>query len=263
MIRQLTAEDHEQCYAFVAKKPAENLFFIGDIEAFGYSEPFQKIWGDFDDKGTLRGVLLKYEINYIPYADGDFDAEGFAEIMKGDPEWRMLSGLEEVTRKLEPFLDRTIQKRVLYYAKCDKLEQIAERESYVAVKRAVLEDAERIIDLYRQIDEFTSGSDNAESRRRNMEKGVSRTCYVEENGLMVSAASTAAENTLSAMIVGVCTLNEHKRKGYATRCMLKLCKEVLEEGRELCLFYDNPEAGKIYKRIGFKDIGKWTMYNCS
>lgn len=28
----------------------------------------------------------------------------------------------------------------------------------------------------------------------------------------------------------------------------------------LCLFYDNPAAGRIYKRIGFRDIGKWCMW---
>lgn len=42
--------------------------------------------------------------------------------------------------------------------------------------------------------------------------------------------------------------------------MEKLMADVLEEGKSLCLFYDNPEAGRIYKRLGFKDIGRWTMY---
>lgn len=42
--------------------------------------------------------------------------------------------------------------------------------------------------------------------------------------------------------------------------MLTLCKELLNEGKELCLFYDNLDAGSIYKRIGFEDIGFWMMY---
>ncbi|TKI86654.1 GNAT family N-acetyltransferase, partial [Bacillus cereus] len=33
-----------------------------------------------------------------------------------------------------------------------------------------------------------------------------------------------------------------------------------KESRTLCLFYNNPVAGRIYKRLGFKDIGMWTMY---
>jgi hypothetical protein len=35
---------------------------------------------------------------------------------------------------------------------------------------------------------------------------------------------------------------------------------VLDEGKTLCLFYNTPEEGRIYKRLGFKDIGMWTMH---
>jgi predicted GNAT family acetyltransferase len=41
--------------------------------------------------------------------------------------------------------------------------------------------------------------------------------------------------------------------------MNALCLDVLAEGKTLCLFYDNPKAGSIYKRLGFKDIGFWSM----
>ena len=36
MIRKLTQNDHEVVMELVGKKPAENLFIIGDIEAYGY-----------------------------------------------------------------------------------------------------------------------------------------------------------------------------------------------------------------------------------
>ena len=41
--------------------------------------------------------------------------------------------------------------------------------------------------------------------------------------------------------------------------MVALCEELLGEGKELCLFYDNPDAGTIYKKLGFEDIGFWIM----
>lgn len=43
--------------------------------------------------------------------------------------------------------------------------------------------------------------------------------------------------------------------------MVKLCDQLLKEEKELCLFYDNPEAGNIYRRIGFEDIGLWMLYS--
>lgn len=260
MIRQLTEKDHEQCMNFAGEKAAENLFIIGDIEAYGYEQPFQKIWGEFDSEGDLRAVLLKYESNYLPYAPGRFDAKAFSEIMKKDPDWKMLSGLEEVTAQFEPFLEfNEAQKKKLYYAKCSQLKGDPEL-SLSEVTAAELEDVERILELARAIPEFSS-SETADSKKRNMEKGTARTYFIEADGKLVSSASTAAENTLSAMVVGVCTLENYKQKGYATKCMQKLCSDVLSEGKELCLFYDNPKAGSIYKRLGFEDIGKWTMYS--
>ncbi|WP_328585888.1 hypothetical protein [Rossellomorea aquimaris] len=81
MVRVLTQENDRQCQQLIQKEPAENLFIIGDIEAFGYEQDFQKIWGDFDEDGNLRGILLKYRENFIPYSPGEFDAEGFAAII--------------------------------------------------------------------------------------------------------------------------------------------------------------------------------------
>ena len=48
MIRLLTVDDHKICIALVQQQPAENLFIIGEIEALGYDQPFQKIRGQSD-----------------------------------------------------------------------------------------------------------------------------------------------------------------------------------------------------------------------
>nr|WP_304362706.1 GNAT family N-acetyltransferase [Bacillus pseudomycoides] len=66
--------------------------------------------------------------------------------------------------------------------------------------------------------------------------------------------------TLSAMVVGVCTHPSHRGRGYASLILQKMIWDFTQEGRTLCLFYNNPAAGRIYKRLGFKDIGTWTMY---
>ena len=129
----------------------------------------------------------------------------------------------------------------------------------IQVHKATINDISRIISLHSKIPEFSDAPRNSDSMKRSMEKGVARTFYVEVNGQMVSSASTTVENTYAAMVVGVCTLEDYKRKGYATQCLTAIAREVLDENKVLCLFYDNPEAGRIYKKLGYVDIGKWTL----
>ncbi|MEH6990973.1 GNAT family N-acetyltransferase [Cytobacillus firmus] len=259
MIRQLTEQDHEMCFSLLKQQPAENLFIIGDIEAYGYEQEFQKVWGDFGEDGKLKAVLLKYEENFIPYTAGDFNAKGFAEIMLEDPKFGMMSGLKAVTAEIEPYVSHRIKrKRETYYAKCTKLN--AEGVEVSAVCQAVPEDAEQLVELLNSIPEFSDSAITVERKRRGLKDSSSRSFFIKEDGKMVSTASTTAENSLSAMVVGVATKSEFKKKGYATQCMVKLCRQLLSENKELCLFYDNPAAGAIYKRIGFEDTGFWMMY---
>ncbi|MFC7391986.1 GNAT family N-acetyltransferase [Scopulibacillus cellulosilyticus] len=261
MIRRLNKNDHEVCFNLLKTKSAENLFLIGDIEAYGYEQEFQKLWGEFNENGELIAVLLKYEENYIPFVTESFNAEGFAEIMSNDPSFKMMSGLKDVTEKIEPYLEKQPKrKRQTYYAKCTRLKVNKNDVAFSNVQQAVPDDAEALVELLNAIPEFSDSTITVERKRRELKNGTSRSFFIIEDGKMVSTASTAAENSLSAMVVGVATLENYKKKGYATKCMLKLCSDLLLEGKELCLFYDNPAAGAIYKRIGFEDIGYWMMY---
>ncbi|CAM5195966.1 hypothetical protein UACE39S_06207 [Ureibacillus acetophenoni] len=111
-IRRLLESDRENLMDFIGKKPAENLFIIGDVEAYGFDQDFQKLWGElFNENGELKAVLLKWEGNYIPYAEGEYDVEGFAKIMLDDPTMRELSGLKEIVEPLKQLILQKTKKR--------------------------------------------------------------------------------------------------------------------------------------------------------
>ncbi len=261
MIRRLQEADNEVCQQLISQKPAENLFIIGDIENFGYEQDFQKLWGDFTKEGQLKAVLLKYSSNYIAYAEEEFNAEGFAAIMNKDPEFKELSGLQSITSKILPHIEKAAPKtRSLYYAKCESINKLAPSSALEKVKLAAAEDVPAIAYLQSQISEFEADPNREAGLLRGIENGSARTYFIHNDQEILSSASTTAENSMSAMVVGVCTHPEHSRKGYASLCMTKLCEDLLNEGKMLCLFYDNPNAGSIYKRIGFNDIGKWMMH---
>ncbi|WP_147535477.1 GNAT family N-acetyltransferase [Bacillus marasmi] len=262
MIRRLTNYDHSICLKLLTEKCAENLFIIGDIEIYGYDQDFQKLWGDFNEKGKLIAVLLKYEENYIPFAVEPFDALSFAKIMMNDPEFKMMSGLREITEKIEVYITKSlISKRQTYYSKCTYLKEGDEVVDVTDVKAATVQDAPALVQMINSVPEFGNSSLTLARKLREMNDGTSRSVFIEVDGKIVSTASTAAENSLSAMVVAVATLNDYKKLGFATKCMVQLCRTLLQEGKEVCLFYDNPAAGNIYKRIGFEDIGFWMMYS--
>jgi len=261
VIRKLKETDRQQTMQFVSQKPAENVFIIGDIEGYGFHSNIQTLWGDFNEIGNLRGVLLKYDNNFIIYAPHEFDEKGLANIINTDKKFSYLSGIEEVVNKLTPYITAQPKKpRVLYYAKCETAEFLPTIPKGITIEKGLASDAGAIIQQMKAIPEFATGSYSVEHKRMSLEKGLARAYLIKEHGVIISSASSTAENSQSAMIVGVGTLPEHQRNGFATHCMSKLCRDLLEENKMLCLFYDNPSAGAIYKRIGFVDIGKWSMW---
>ncbi|WP_069650070.1 GNAT family N-acetyltransferase [Caloranaerobacter ferrireducens] len=258
MIRLLNNEDYDILMEYIKKEKELNLFIIGDVENYGFNNEFQKLWGEFNQKGELIGVLLKYFESFIFYSRDEFDVEGFYNIMKNE-EFKLLSGEKSIVEKFEK-LHSFSKKRDTYFCKLDKGSKLEENELLANVRKVELENVDEIVKLYKLIEEF-SRDISEESIRKKFEDNTGRGYYIEEDGKMVSVAQTTAENSTSAMIVGVCTHPDYRKRGYATACMTKLCKALLNEGKSLCLFYDNPKAGRIYKRLGFKDMGIWTMYN--
>jgi uncharacterized protein len=142
-------------------------------------------------------------------------------------------------------------KRVMYFCECDTDEYAKGINHHIEIKQATLEDVDRIIELRKRIAEFSTTTRSREMLAKSLETKSGRTYYIEQDGNMVASASTTAENSLSAMIVGVCTDEEHRQKGYASAIVAKLIRDLLSEGKTLCLFYDNPKAGSIYKRLVF------------
>ncbi|PMC38669.1 GNAT family N-acetyltransferase [Bacillus sp. UMB0899] len=260
MIRKLNKDDNDSVMALIGHKPAENLFIIGDIEAFGYESDIQEIWGQFHNE-KLIAVLLRYDRNYIPYSEQSYDVKGFADIINSNPAQIEISGLKHVVEPLQKLINRDVRKHSgTYYAKCTGLSyEISKSRVQCANYLQPSEYAENV-EMLSSIPEFSTGNFSVEARELAEKYKTGRTYVVRnEQGVMVSSASSTAENSQSAMIVGVGTRPGFERKGYATICMEKLCSELLAEGKSLCLFYDNPAAGKIYKRLGFTDIGFWTM----
>ncbi|MGP4075490.1 GNAT family N-acetyltransferase [Halobacillus sp. K22] len=194
MVRRLHEADDQACQQLLAKKPAENLFIIGDIENFGYDQDFQKLWGEFDENQQLTAILLKYHNNYICYAEGEFDAPAFAEIINEDPDFMQLSGLQSITSQILSHIDYPAPKtRTLYYAKCETSAYLDQQADTENVQRAKLGDIPSITRLHSLIPEFEMDNSREESMKRGQENGSARTYFIKNDREVLSCASTTAE----------------------------------------------------------------------
>ena len=73
-------------------------------------------------KEKLVAVLLKYDQNYIPYSEGEYDVEGFANIINENMGRIEISGLQHLITPLRKYINREIRRASeTYYAKCTKL----------------------------------------------------------------------------------------------------------------------------------------------
>lgn len=263
MIRQLTELDHELVMDLVAPKASINLFIIGDIEMYGYETDFQQLWGEIDDDGQLHGILLRYYDDFIVYGLEGYDAKGFAEIIKNRDKDGVVSGEQAVINEIKPYLTGQYKEAVTYFAECRKETlKFSENESLTKkVERAKPVDAKALAELTCSIEEFglRDADEYAVRVEKNIKDQASRFYFIKEEGEIVSTVATAAENSKSAMLVGVCTRPAYRMKGYTTAIMSLMLQDLFREKDTICLFYDNPKAGSIYKRSGFVDIGMWTM----
>lgn len=256
MIRKLTSQDFNVCMDLLKKRAAENLFIIGDIENFGFDTDFQEVWGEFS-KEKLIAILLRYEQNVIVYANGPFNTGAFAEMVDQLPV-RFLSGLEPIVELMKKKMKRkTNSSKRMYYAKCTNLAECKVIDE--ALHYSTVDDYEKVHHFLMNVPEFNIIPSQLESRRRTLQTRTGRTIYIEKDGKVVSTASTTAENSLSAMIISVATADNYKGHGYGTKVVYELTRQIIEEGKTTCLFYDNPAAGKIYERIGYVPIGFWRM----
>ena len=83
--------------------------------------------------------------------------------------------------------------------------------------------------------------------------------FIKDGSEIISHGNTTATTSVNAMIGGIFTVPQYRNKGLASKIVSALAKELLKDGKSACLFFDNEEAGKIYYRLGFENIDKWSM----
>lgn len=260
MIRLLNEQDKDMVLKYLYEDLNYNIFIIGDIEKFGMYTDFQRVYGEFDENNQLLSVFLRYRENAVYYADKVYFNKEYLEIFKNDP-FEYFSGKTELTDLIKPYL-KDYKNKHMYFCYADAIsEEVIEDKRIESLQ--TLEDAGLLFDLLASVEEFNFSKKDKESfisQKLNDAMGV--TLLIKEDNKIVSTVATTAETSKNAMVVAVATHKDYRNKGYASLLMKTLMKIYIQDlNKSLCLFYDNPSAGKIYHRLGFKTIGTWDMFH--
>ncbi|MBZ9685856.1 GNAT family N-acetyltransferase [Clostridium estertheticum] len=261
MLTKATEKHRELIMNYCLAEPNINLFIIGDIENFGFETDFQEVW--IQTLGhKLVGVVLRYHDNFIIYSK-DLDLEiNEIEILLSTRDVNIISGKLTVIDLFYPVVKSKYSKRDMYFCQLLDISKLIEDTSEVETAESI--DAMEISLAYEQIEEFSglysSGIDSRYKQiasRIKTKEGVHM--FIKKDGKIVSHGNTTAETSVSAMVGGILTIPAYRKQGLSSKIISALCQNLFLKGKSACLFFDNPEAGEIYHKLGFRNIDNWAI----
>lgn len=264
-LHKAAPRDRAAILRYLRAEPEVNLFIVGDILTLGISSDISDLFIQGPPRG-IEGVLFRWRTSLLPYAhDPSADLSplaGQANRFLAQPgEW-MLSGKQAVVRAVEARLRRRPDHAQDHFlCVCRKLTLEVPLPQLPLVRPATGADAPAINALLARIEEFHSPRLTDAELRAEIAGGRRRIALVRDpaDHRLLSMASAVAETGDAAMIIAVATDPEFRGRGYASACVARLVKGLNRRGRSACLFYNNPVAGRIYQRLGFREIGRWRM----
>ena len=254
MIIKLNDSYHNKVINYLKREKDFNLFIIGDISRYGYNNHFLDIWASIDKKGNIEGILLKYFEYLICYSQGNFDIDEISNFIN-NLDYVEISGKLDILQKLEDKINVKYKRIDNFCTLCDYT-KLNDTEIGFRPKKIGFRNINKVVKLYEDIHEFENTT--VENIKNSLKTG--RGYCIEINKKVVAMAKSTLETSTHAMIVGVGTHPDFRNRGLATKCIVKICTEIINENKIPCLFYDNIEAGKIYKNLGFREKGYWGIY---
>ncbi|TNK82101.1 hypothetical protein C4M98_00650 [Mycoplasmopsis pullorum] len=254
-MQKLTIKNQSELLEFLNQDYINNLFFIGDLIEFGFDDTSVKSYGFYENNKLKAAIMLFHSTLLISDPDNFISKEELIEFIKNQSVSNIITE-QECAQHINELIKKDYQIEI-------KQEEILvlnrpiTQEGFIS-NFANRDDLSLIIDGRKTIEEFKGVSAQGlklDYLQRTYDTGFYIPFIIKEQNIVASHASVACMTPKAAMIGGVYTLKEHRKKGYASDCVLNLCKWLQNKHKTPVLFFDNPLAGSVYKKIGFEHFG--------
>ncbi|QIW62302.1 GNAT family N-acetyltransferase [Mycoplasmopsis gallinacea] len=246
--------------------PVKNMFIIFDIQTFGLNEEGFATYVT-KNGNKFENVFYVYHNNLVIFhKNNNIDPESFFQILEKYQIKNIITASSDVQfftniihkfkRGTKLFQENIASLDVDYFY--DKI-SLEDNPARIFAK----EDIPSIIESRKQIKEF-EGFASQNLDKNFLEGAFDKDAYwgfvIEKDNKIASHASISAYTDKTVMIGGVFTLSEYRNQKLATKCLVKLCDYIIKQrGKIPVLFYENPIAGEVYQKLGFKVNGTLTV----
>ncbi|MBU4693009.1 GNAT family N-acetyltransferase [Mycoplasma sp. CSL7491-lung] len=240
--------------------PIQYLFLISDIEEFGlHSEVTETYFVD-----EYKVIIMRFYNNLLIYSKEDFKFNIYSLIkFIKDKKIKNIIYSSTIRNDLEIAMTNNFNNfrvREEYILKINK-EKFYDLNNLEDLSSKIIEekDLQNVINSRKRIKEFEGLSSQAldiDYLKTSLNKGYYKGFIKYENDIVISHASVSAQIKNVAMLGGVFTLEEYRKKGHAKDCVLKLSDYLLKNNYTPVLFFDNPHAGNLYYKLGFEDYSR-------
>ncbi|MGD1816649.1 MAG: GNAT family N-acetyltransferase [Pleomorphochaeta sp.] len=241
MIRKCTEKDRTLLNDYLYQRKELNVFLISDIQNFGFNDINLEIFIDYDEK--INTIYLKFFKNLCVVSYANIINLEFIKQMVEKYSIVGISGEKSLINLIEL---ENFKVSNFYFAALDKLNIEVDSSG---VSEINIDELKEYLEITNKV--FNSQS-SFESAKAELEKKSKHIFVYKENGKIISGVSSSAESKELAILMGVFTIEGYRRKGLAQKCVSSICDKLIREGKTVCLFYDNPNAAKLYEKLGFK-----------
>jgi len=256
MIKTVQVVMHEEVMQFLKVEAAINTMMISQIQRFSY-DGMLDVYADIVDN-EIVGLLTHMQGHYsVYYSNEDFNPCHFKDIMMTNKYLQSLSGKVSIVKHFEADFDQA-KTRLTNFCQLKSKDLLV--KNHLDYSIASIDDAEKIYDFMADIEGLNGPSNNIEYIEKRIQANIGRIYMnLDMDGSIRAIAQTTSENDDTALIIGLATRSDLRRKGLMSQCLSMLCSDLIDEGKIACLFYDNPKAGMLYHQLGFEHMDKWMM----
>lgn len=258
MIRQLLEHDKDIINDYLSKNPLLSLFFSANINDYGIKGDIFNMWGLFENQ-NINCLIGKFHNVLMIYSNSDIiNCKYIIDYLdKNNISFSTLQCEAKLAVQFENIIKFSkIHKNYLCELKKENFKPVNYNDiNPIKADESHIYD---IISLIDTIEEFKGLNDDHNAMKTLINYGYTYLIY--KNSELISIAACNSKNKYIANIGLVCTSKNYRNKSYASKLLSFVCNEIFKYSNSCRLCYDNPEAGKIYNKIGF--IEKDNIHLC-